>query len=290
MAISPVNPTPRRGAVDGSNNFWGAGSLVGNLLLPTRLSASKRSDPSVSSTRNVKIINGVLYFALQGGDSTSFAPGLYEFVDFNNHFQPLPEGSFAAPTNVLLFSAPIPRRRDGYDINPQGTIAYTGRTPIMAFSAYEKSGGSWRPVFAFGFTNNLGDGQNTGFFGLVVDWTSTNHPIVFATTTEGAGGSFTFSNRVVRLDDTNVTTAGFVTIAMSRLPLRWQRPGLARPTWCSAATPALLTPDLRPVGQSPLLPSVFPSSPRVTVGKFQRHRHHQLLHLDDISMVDQRRG
>jgi hypothetical protein len=79
---------------------------------------------------------------------------------------------------------------------------------------YVKSGGSWKFAYNFAIPQNIiATGKSgAGCFGLVVDFSGAA-PIIYATTTEGYGGSVN-SNRVVRIMDTNAT-ATVTTVAQA---------------------------------------------------------------------------
>jgi hypothetical protein len=68
---------------------------------------------------------------------------------------------------------------------------------------YVKSGGKWAFGYNISIPQHIPKDLNTsaGCFGLVVDF-SRPAPIIYATTTEGYGGSVN-SNRVVRIVHTN---------------------------------------------------------------------------------------
>ena len=89
-------------------------------------------------------------------------------------------------------------------MNPDKTIAYMSDT-LAGIQKYVKSGGAWKLAYNFAIPQNIPAAENhaTGCFGLVVDF-SGSAPVIYATTTEGYGGTVN-SNRVVRIVDTNAT-------------------------------------------------------------------------------------
>ena len=92
----------------------------------------------------------------------------------------------------------------GFDMNTDGTIAYTADTEA-GIQKYVKSGGAWKFAYNFSIPQNIPADLNrgTGCFGLAVDF-SGPAPIIYATTTEGYDGCVN-SNRVVQIVDTNAT-------------------------------------------------------------------------------------
>jgi hypothetical protein len=210
-AGTQTNP---RGVVsdDGTNNFFGSGSLDG-----TEWYSPSQSDPPVtvqnlSSMRDVKIINGVFYTSLQEGDGGGQYPqGIYNLITFDGTFPvTLPEGDSFFLNLVVPASALYPNV-EGFDMNPQRNIAYTADN-TYGIQKYVEVDGNWTLACAFGILNNTSSGapifpaSYTGCFGLVVDW-SGSYPVVFATTTEGNGG-YANSNRVIRIDDNYNFTDG----------------------------------------------------------------------------------
>ena len=78
-AGTQTNP---RGAVsdNGTNNFFGSGSLDGNEWYQLGNPSTPESIQNLSSVRAVKIINGFFYTSLQGNDGGSqYPPGIYDY-------------------------------------------------------------------------------------------------------------------------------------------------------------------------------------------------------------------
>lgn len=98
-------------------------------------------------------------------------------------------------------------------MNPAGTIAYTADT-VDGIQKYVKTGGDWKFAYNFSIPQNIPASQNhvKGCFALAVDFNGPA-PIIYATTTEGYGGSVN-SNRVVQIVDTNAA-ATVITVAQS---------------------------------------------------------------------------
>jgi hypothetical protein len=74
---------------------------------------------------------------------------------------------------------------------------------VAGVQKYVRSGGAWKLAYNFAIPQTIpaDDNHATGCFGLTVDF-SGSAPVIYATTTEGWGGSVN-SNRVVRIVDTN---------------------------------------------------------------------------------------
>ena len=159
------------------------------------------------NTRAVRIINHVLYATLNGADAMAIdkEPGIYHFVDKSGTALPLPRQADAF-IRLVIPASPAYTKIAGFDLNPEGTIAYMADT-AAGVQKYVKSGGAWKLAYNFSIPSNIPALTNhqTGCFGLAVDF-SKPAPVVYATTTEGYGGSVN-SNRVVRIVDTNATAA-----------------------------------------------------------------------------------
>ena len=224
---SQTNP---RGVVsdDGTNNFFGSGSLDGNEWYNPYLENPPQTVQILNSTRQVKTVNGVFYTSLQQGDGGGIYPqGIYNLQDENSDFPvDLPEGDFWV-LNLVVPASPLYPNVEGFDMNPQRNIAYTADNSY-GIQKYVEVNGNWQLACAFGIVANTAVGtptwpsSYTGCFGLVVDW-SGSYPVVFATTTEGAGG-FANSNRLVRIDDNYNFTDGQVhtnDISVTTLATGW---------------------------------------------------------------------
>jgi hypothetical protein len=197
MADAKVNP---RGVVtDGTNNFWGCGNADGTLYYnpaehqPVRFSAFPNS-------RAIKIINNTVYVTMNAADGYSIDKdaGVYSF-------NALPRQADAA-VSLTIPSAPTYKKIAGFDMNPTGNVAYICDT-ATGVQKYAKSNGKWAFAYNFSIPQNIPKDLNTavGCFGLAVDFSGTA-PILYATTTEGYGGSVN-SNRVVRIIDTGANAA-----------------------------------------------------------------------------------
>ncbi len=205
----PSNPTekmnPRGVATDGAGNFWGCGNPGGTLYLNPASGKGTVEFESVQNTRAMKIINQVLYATLNGADGTAVdkLAGIYRFVDKSGGLVPLPRQADVSIELVVPATAPF-TKNVGFDMSPDKNIAYMTDT-VAGIQKYIKSGGAWKLACNFAIPQNIPAAENhaTGCFGLVVDFSGAA-PVIYATTTEGYGGSVN-SNRVVRIVDTNAT-------------------------------------------------------------------------------------
>ena len=205
-AHNPSEKTnPRGAATDGTNNFWGCGNAGGTLYYnPTTGPGTLQFEPFQNS-RAAKIINQVLYITLNGPDGTAIdePAGIYRFVDKAGNALALPRQTDATIDLVVPVSAPY-TKNVGFDMNADKTIAYMSDT-VAGVQKYVKSGPVWKLAYNFAIPQNIPAAENhaTGCFGLVVDFSGVA-PVIYATTTEGYGGTVN-SNRVVRIVDTNAT-------------------------------------------------------------------------------------
>jgi hypothetical protein len=117
----------------------------------------------------------------------------------------LPRQADATIDLVVPVTAPY-TKNVGFDMNPDKTVAYMSDT-MAGVQKYVKSGLVWKLAYNFAIPQTIPAAENhaTGCFGLVVDFGGTA-PVIYATTTEGYGGTVN-SNRVVRIVDTNATAA-----------------------------------------------------------------------------------
>ncbi len=205
----PSDPTekmnPRGGATDGAGNFWGCGNAGGTLYFNPAGGKGTVEFESVQNTRDMKIINQVLYATLNGADGIAVdkLAGIYRFVDKSGGLVPLPRQADVSIELVVPASAPY-TKNVGFDMSPDKSIAYMSDT-VAGIQKYVKSGGAWKLACNFAIPQNIPAAENhaAGCFGLVVDFSGAA-PVIYATTTEGYGGSVN-SNRVVRIVDTNAT-------------------------------------------------------------------------------------
>ena len=200
MPEAKVNP--RGVATDGTNSFWGCGNAYGTFYFhpsdhkePIRFSA-------LPNSRAIKIINNALYASINAADAYALdkPAGIYSFLP-----EAFPSEANTAINLVIPAESAYPKVV-GFDIGPGGNIAYMSDT-AAGIQKYVKSGGKWALAYNLSIAQHIPKDQNTsaGCFGLVVDF-SRPAPVIYATTTEGYGGSVN-SNRVVRIVDTNSAAA-----------------------------------------------------------------------------------
>jgi hypothetical protein len=211
-AAEKVNP--RGVATDGTNNFWGCGNAGGTLYYNPTLGKGTLQFQPFQNSRAAKIINGVLYVTLNGPDGSAIdePAGIYQFTDKAGAVLPLPRQTDA--TIDLLVSATAPYTKNvGFDIDAGKGVAYMSDT-VAGIQKYVKTGGAWKLAYNFAIPQNIPANLNhaTGCFGLAVDFRGPV-PVIYATTTEGYGGTVN-SNRVVQIVDTNAT-AVITTVAQS---------------------------------------------------------------------------
>jgi hypothetical protein len=208
---------PRGAVTDGLNNFWGCGNSFGTCYYNPTRPGQPVEFKEVPDSRAIKIINGTLYVSLNGADAKArdAVAGVFAFQSTGGSPALLPESADSLPRLVFETAPPFTKNVD-FDINPGGTIGYVSDT-VGGVQKYVKSAGSWKFAYNFAIPQVIpkGENQGTGCFGLVVDFNQPA-PIIYATTTEGYGGSVN-SNRVVRIVDTN-STAVVTTIAQTGSP------------------------------------------------------------------------
>jgi hypothetical protein len=205
---------PRGAVTDGTNNFWGCGSAEGTLYYNPTDGKWPVGFESVPNTRAMKIINNVLYATLNGPEAKAFdkPAGIYRFVDQSGGARPLPRQPDATIDLVIPITEPYIKIA-GFDMNPGQTIAYMADT-AAGVQKYVKSGEAWKLAYNFSIPQNIpaAEKHEAGCFGLAVDFSGAA-PVIYATTTEGYGGSVN-SNRVVRIVDTS-SNAVVTTVAQA---------------------------------------------------------------------------
>lgn len=213
--VEKMNP---RGVVsDGANRFWGCGNANGTYYFNKEKSEDPVEFKDIPNSRAVRIVGGVLYATLNGPDgiASELSAGIFCFEDGSGNSTPLP----VSPKSVLklvLKAEPPYTKNAGFDIKPDGTIAYMADT-MGGVQKYIKTNGVWKFAYNFKIPQVIPEAENhaTGCFGLVVDFEAPA-PIIYATTTEGYGGCVN-SNRVVRIVDTS-STAEVTTLAITGSP------------------------------------------------------------------------
>ncbi len=213
---------PRGIATDGTNNFWGDGTVAGTstgfeetgtlFYSPNVSSTPEQVQNQVQSGYELRIINGVLYSVIKQESGGGLVNGIVDFVDINNNLVPLPwapgQEQVTTFTNLVLNfgsvnGTPVANVL-AFDMNPAGTIVYAA-DESLGIVKYTYSDGAWSQPYVFTPTN-LGTlwtkSGNQGCFGIAVDFSQTN-PIIYATTAEEGDGSDICSNRLISIVDTN---------------------------------------------------------------------------------------
>jgi hypothetical protein len=210
---------PRGVATDGSNDFWGCGTVAGTQTGGFTESGTlfwngdEYSDPQlvqnlVQSAYFMRIVNNTLYMVCQTGSGGAQNNGIYTFQQFSfagGAPVPLPyapnDVQDVLTTNLFLNFGSY-GNIIAFDMDPAGTTVYAADNTagIVKFS---NSGGSWVPQYVFSPTN-LGTVSQpkgaTGCFGIAVDFSGVN-PIIYATTMEEGDGNNTCSNRLISIVD-----------------------------------------------------------------------------------------
>jgi hypothetical protein len=217
--ISQCNP--RGIATDGSNDFWGCGTIAGTendndaFAETGTLFDQPGNEPAavqtlVNSGYSMKIVNNVLYTVFQEGSGGAQNNGIYDFIGFPFAPggtalvpEPNPITGYAVNTNLFLDFGSTYANVITFDMNPAGTIAYAADNQYGIIK-YVGSGGSWSEAYLFDATN-IGSGSQPkggqGCFGIAVDFSGAN-PIIYATTMDEGDGNNTCSNRLISIVDT----------------------------------------------------------------------------------------
>jgi hypothetical protein len=227
--VATGKTNPRGVATDGLGNFWGCGNGYGSLFFNAITAPDPIQFQNVALTSCAKIINNKLYCTVKTGETVSlYPPGLYSFVDFYGNPAPYPAADGESSATYLHLEIPANSSYlncIGFDINPQGNVAYLTDAKKGGIQKYVKVGLDW--VLAYnlgipGYTNNvsgiLANPANTNVlvpaFSVTVDWTgggmTGTNPVVYATTGDSAldTGAEYYGNRVIRIDDTNAIING----------------------------------------------------------------------------------
>jgi hypothetical protein len=205
---------PRGMASDDANRFWGCGSAIATLYYDTK-TAQPMVFENIESTRDIRIINHTAYVTLNGADgiAADLPAGIFTFANTSGSPEPLPVDGKASLKSVVAAKEPYSKIA-GFDMNPEGTIAYTADTSA-GIQKYIKENGNWQFAYNFTIPQTLSDTDNRGkgCFGIAVDF-SGKTPVIYATTMEGAGGCAN-ANRLVQITDTN---ANAQVITLARAP------------------------------------------------------------------------
>lgn len=193
---------PRGVVTDGSNNFWGCGNAFGTVYWNPSTSKPTVFD-SAPNSRAIRIIGNILYVTLNHPDATASdtSPGIFSFQSASGNPLGLPRSADSELRLEVKAKEPYTKIA-GFDMNPERTIAYTADT-AKGIQKYVKNNGSWNFVYNFSIPQTIptSDNHSAGCFGIVVDFSGAA-PVIYATTTEGYGGSVN-SNRVIQIVDTN---------------------------------------------------------------------------------------
>jgi len=214
---------PRGIATDGTNSFWGAGTIAGTQTGGSAESGtlfwngSVSPDPElvqsiVNSSYFTKIINGVLYMVAKNEAGGALNNGVYNFVDYSfNGGAPvplpwIPGGVQHVVTTNLFVNFGSYSKILAFDMDASNTTVYAADNQFGIVKFVNK-GGVWTSPYIFG-TNNIGTSKQPsggqGCFGVAVDFseTTTNYPVIYATTMEEGDGANVCSNRLIRIVDT----------------------------------------------------------------------------------------
>ena len=196
---------PRGSATDGANNFWGCGNAFATIYLNGNASPVAVVFDAIQNSRAIRIIHDALYVTLNGPDAIAEdrEPGIYSLQSPSGSASTPPRGVDTRLKAELEVKEPYTKIA-GFDMNDSRTIAYLADNSA-GIQKYVKTNGAWKFAYNFSIPQNIpaADNHATGCFAVVADFSGPN-PIIYATTTEGYGGSVN-SNRVVQIVDTNAT-------------------------------------------------------------------------------------
>ena len=212
---------PRGIATDGTNNFWGTGTVAGTqsggfqesgtLFWNNTVSPDPELVQSiVQSAYFLRIVNGVLYMVCENEAGGATANGIYDFVDFPGNggaLVPLPWApgnvQHIITTNLFLNFGATYSKILTFDMDRAGTTVYAADNNLGVVK-FVNNGGTWTSPYLFSSTN-IGTSHQpkggTGCFGIAVDFSGPN-PVIYATTTEEGDGKNTCSNRLISIVDT----------------------------------------------------------------------------------------
>lgn len=215
---------PRGIATDGTNNFWGCGTVAGTQSGGFEESGTLFWNPDegvqlaqnqCQSAYEMRIIGGTLYMVIKNESGGGLAYGVVDFEDTFNNPVPLPwvtqNEQSEAFTNMVLNFGNNPYNGKAlkniltFDMNSSNTVAYAADN-TYGIAKYVNVDGAWSLAYMFTATN-LGTlsqpSANQGIFALAVDFSGTN-PVIYATTMESADSAGDVcSNRLISIVDTN---------------------------------------------------------------------------------------
>jgi hypothetical protein len=213
---------PRGICTDGTNSYWGGGTLAGTqtggfeetgtLFFNNTVSGEPELvQDIVNSSYYTVIIDNVLYMTAKNEAGGASANGIYNFVDTPDNgggavpLPWLPGGvQHIVNTNLFLNFGATYANVLTFDMNRAGTIVYAADNTAGIVKFTNNGAGTWSSPYAFGATN-LGTTKQSkkaqGCFGIAVDFSGTS-PVIYATTMEQGDGNNTCSNRLIRVVDT----------------------------------------------------------------------------------------
>jgi len=233
---------PRGIATDGTNDFWGCGTIAGTQSGGFEESGTLFYNSAVSPTPELvqnevesayfmRIINNVLYMVCQTDTGGAQNNGVYNFVEYSfagGAPVPLPwiPGGVqdVVTTNLFINFGATYSKIKTFDMNPAATIAYAADN-AYGIVKFVNTAGTWTAAYLFN-SNNIGSvgnsfiqpGGATGCYGIAVDFSQAN-PVIYATTTEEGDGANLCSNRLISLVDNgtvpNPTTVLATTLAVA---------------------------------------------------------------------------
>ncbi|MFN8699916.1 MAG: MopE-related protein [Flavobacteriales bacterium] len=184
-----------RSVAKSGSNYWGSGSSspsgTGGIQYlgtgtPTQVSGT------INNTRVVRTDNGQLYMSTGSGTSGIYTVG-----------SGLPTNS--GNTSTLLFATGAGSSPYDFDFNDEGSVCY------VADDRTSGAGGVQKWVFSAGvwsLSYTMSVGTSRGARSLYVDYYSEATPVIFAIT-----NSSTFSDRLVRFNDTGIATPTLLTLS-----------------------------------------------------------------------------
>jgi hypothetical protein len=175
--------TIRSAVADGSGNFWAGGGSSGIVYLGVNSPAATVSTVS-SSTRNLGLVNGSLYFT-----ETGSGLGIMAFTG-----APKTAASPSLKINTAGTGSGTPSP-EGFAVNPALTIAYVADNRTAAtgggIQRFNWNGSAW--VYAYTLPNTLTSSQEV--WDMIADFSGAN-PVLYAISGETTG------NHIVTVTDT----------------------------------------------------------------------------------------
>ena len=208
---------PRGAVTDGSNHFWSCGNASGTAYYDANGSGAPVTFAARAGLAPGQNYQGHAVHDFEWAGRRFSRRAFGDFFICGRQRRPgrLPESPKTRLSLVVQADKDYSKIA-GFDMNPEGTIAYTADAE-KGIQKYVKADGQWKFAYNFSIPQNISAAANheSGCFALTVDF-SPSAPIIYATTTEGYNGSVN-SNRVVRVEDTGVS-APVTTIAQAASP------------------------------------------------------------------------